>query len=329
MNNMPWQLSQRVLILGSFAAIYFIWGSTYLFNYFAIQDIPPFLMSGSRFLTAGAVLYAITWLWGAPHPTPRQWLMATYIGFLFLSVGTGGTVWAEQYVDTGITALLVSLQPLMIVLMMWGLQGKRPSGQVVFGVALGILGMSFLVGQQRFVNDYNTIIGMLVIGLSLTSWSYGAVIVGKANLPVNRLQSAAMQMLGGGGILLLLALASGDFLRFSFAALSLKAGLSWVILVVFGSLVAFSAFTYLLQNVSPDKVATSNYVNPVVAMFLGWAFNQELINAQSIIAACLMLAGVFLMNSRLQIKKKPPSAGLGQNHSRALRLRWLSPRPKI
>jgi drug/metabolite transporter (DMT)-like permease len=326
---MPLQPSQRSLIIASFAAIYFIWGSTYLFNYFAIQDIPPFLMSGSRFLVAGVLLYALTFLTGTPHPTWQQWLAAARMGFLFLSVGTGGTVWAEQYVDTGITALLVSLQPLMIVAMMWGLQGKRPGGRVAAGVALGILGMAFLVGQQRFVTNHNTLIGMMVIGLSLTSWSYGSVTVGKANLPSNRLQSAAMQMIGGGGILLLLALASGDFLHFSFAALSLKAGLSWVILVVFGSLIAFSAFTYLLQNVSPDKVATSNYVNPVVAMFLGWAFNQELINAQSIIAACLMLAGVFLMNSRLQIKKKPPTAGFGQNDGRTLRLRWLSPRPKI
>lgn len=320
---MPVQLSPRFLIIASFGAIYFIWGSTYLFNYFAIQGIPPFLMSGSRFLTAGGLLYAITWLAGTPHPTGRQWLEATRMGFLFLSVGTGGTVWAEQYVDTGIAALLVSLQPLMVVAMMWLLQGKRPGGKVVMGVALGILGMAFLIGQQRFVTNTNTLIGMMVIGVSLTSWSYGSVTVSKADLPQNRLQSAAMQMLGGGAVLLFLALLNGDYSTFSFAALSLKAGLSWIILVVFGSLIAFSAFTYLLQNVSPDKVATSNYVNPVVAMFLGWAFNNELINGQSIIAAGLMLAGVFLMNSRMQIKRKPPTSGQGTFESQPPRLRWL------
>ncbi|MCO6480143.1 MAG: EamA family transporter [Phaeodactylibacter sp.] len=306
---MKLQPSQRSLIIASFAAIYFIWGSTYLFNYFAIQDIPPFLMAGSRFLVAGAILYAITWSQGAAHPTRRQWRSAARMGFLFLTLGTGGTVWAEQWVDTGIAALIIAFQPLMVVFMLWLLFAKRPSLMILAGVALGVAGMVLLVGQQRFVTDRDTMIGMLVILGSMTSWCYGSVTLNKANLPENRLQSSAIQMIMGGGILLVLALISGDGQRFDPALLSWKAGLSWLFLVVFGSLVAFSAFTYLLQHVSPDRVATSNYVNPVVALFLGWAFNEELITQQSILAALLMLAGVFFINSRLQVKGKPPAAG--------------------
>ncbi|MCB0553474.1 MAG: EamA family transporter [Phaeodactylibacter sp.] len=308
---MQLQPSQRFLIIASFAAIYLIWGSTYLFNYFAIQDIPPFLMAGSRFLVAGLLLYALSWKPGAVRPTRRQWANAARMGFLFLSVGTGGTVWAEQYVDTGIAALLISLQPLLVVSMMWAMQGKRPGGKVLFGILLGIIGMAFLVGQQRFVTNQNTLIGMLVIGVSMTSWCFGSVTLSKTDLPQNRLQSSAMQMISGGIILLLIALLNGNMMQFDITAVSLKAGLSWIILVLFGSIVAFSAFTYLLQQVSPDKVATSNYVNPVVAMWLGWAFNSELINGQSILAALLMLAGVFFMNSRLQVKRRPP----GANHT--------------
>jgi len=306
---MKLQLSQGSLIIASFAAIYFIWGSTYLFNYFAIQDIPPFLMAGSRFFVAGAILYAITWARGAAAPTRRQWGTAARMGLLFLSLGTGGTVWAEQWVDTGIAALIIAFQPLMVVFMMWLLYAKRPGAMVLAGVALGVVGMALLVGQQRFVTDRDTLIGMLVIIGSMTSWCYGSVTISKADLPQNRLQSSAMQMLAGGAILLTLAMLNGDGLRFDPALLSWKAGLSWLFLVIFGSLVAFSAFTYLLQHVSPDKVATSNYVNPVVAMFLGWMFNEELITQQSIVAALLMLGGVFFINSRLQLKGKPPEEG--------------------
>ncbi len=307
---MPIQASQRLLTIASFAAIYFIWGSTYLFNYFAIQDIPPFLMAGSRFLVAGLLLYAFSWRPGGPRPGWRQWANATRMGFLFLSVGTGGTVWAEQYVDTGIAALLISLQPLLVVAMMWALQGKRPGGMVLFGIALGIMGMALLVGQQRFVTNQQTLVGMMVIGLSMTSWCFGSITLSKVDLPKNRLQSSAMQMIGGGSVLLLVSLLNGNMGQFDISAVTLKAGLSWVFLVFFGSIVAFSAFTYLLQHVSPDKVATSNYVNPVVAMWLGWAFNSELVTGQSILAALLMLAGVFFMNSRLLVKRKPPQTGL-------------------
>lgn len=238
------------------------------------------------------------------------------MGFLFLSVGTGGTVWAEQYVDTGIAALLISLQPLLVVAMMWMLQGKRPGGKVLSGIALGILGMVLLVGQQRFVTSSQTLIGMLVIGVSMTSWCFGSITLSSVALPENRLQSSAMQMIGGGSILLLVSLLSGNWGQFDITAVSLKAGLSWIVLVLFGSIVAFSAFTYLLQNVSPDKVATSNYVNPVVAMWLGWAFNSERITGQSIMAALLMLAGVFFMNARLQVKRRPPGAGMPQAEKR-------------
>lgn len=291
------QMSERWLIIAAFAAVYIIWGSTYLFNYWAIATIPPFLMSGMRFLTAGAILYT----WGSwrkePQPTLRQWRNSAVIGVLFLTIGTGAVVWALQWIDTGMAALIVAIDPLLIMLLLWWVFKQRLRWQGVIGALIGIAGMAILVGQPHFVNTPESRWGLVAIALALVAWAFASVFISRIHLPDSRLRRSAMQMLAGGTGLVLFSLATGEAASFSWIKLSLSSGLSWLYLVVFGSIVAFSSFNYLLAKVSPEKVATSTYVNPIVALILGWGFNGEEISGQSILAGLVMLTGVFFINN--------------------------------
>lgn len=288
------------LIIICFAVVYLVWGSTYLVNYFAIQDIPPFLTGGSRFFVAGLILYVITYLLGAKKPTWKQWKNTAITGILFLSIGAGGVIWAEQFVDTGIAALIVSFEPLLVVLLLWYFRAQKPNWKVFLGVFLGIIGMVVLVGQQQFLADENTIWGILAIGISIIAWAFASIYIQQIELPESQIQGAAMQMIAGGITLFMVSALIGDFGHFNLAAVSTKAALSWLYLVFFGSIIAFSAFNYLLVHVSPDKVATSTYVHPVVALILGSTFNNEIISTQSLIATVILLTGVFFINMNKQ-----------------------------
>lgn len=290
--------SDRFLIIGAFATIYFVWGSTYLANYFALQAIPPFIMAGGRFFTAGILVFVFELLRGQPLPTLRQWSNAAMIGVLFLAFGTGGVVWALQFVDTGITSLLVAFEPLVVVLLLWLLQGKRPGRKTWFGIFLGTVGMLLLVSQQSISTDDRAVWGVVMVGGSMLAWALASIYVSKVVLPKSKFQSSSIQMLGGGLALMFFGLIAGEYGRVHFENIDFRAGLSLLYLIFFGSILAFSAFNYLLQNISADKVATSNYVNPVVALLLGWGINQEVISAQSLVAAVVLLVGVFFINTR-------------------------------
>jgi drug/metabolite transporter (DMT)-like permease len=289
---------EQLLIIGAFAAIYFIWGSTYLFNWYAIHDIPPFLMSGSRFLTAGFILFAFSMLSGKKLPTRRQWGHAGICGILFLSIGTGGTVWAEQYIDSGITALMIGSEPLIITFLLWQLKAKRPGLSAILGLSIGTLGMYLLVGQPSFIQSADSLKGLIAIFISMIAWGIIAVKLNDFDLPESRIQASAMQMLMGGTVLVLFSGLTGEFPQFAWVNITARGGFSWIYLVIFGSIIAFSSFNFLLSKVSADKVATSNYVNPIVALLLGWGLNNEYISPQSLAAAGLLLFSVFLINSR-------------------------------
>lgn len=291
------QMSERWLVIAAFAAVYIIWGSTYLFNYWAIATIPPFLMSGMRFLTAGAILYA----WGSwrkePQPTLRQWRNSAVIGVLFLTVGTGAVVWALQWIDTGMAALLVAIDPLLIMLLLWWIFGQRLRWQGITGALIGIAGMAILVGQPHFVDTPESRWGLAAVAIALVAWAFASIFVSRINLPDSRLRRSAMQMLAGGTGLTLFSLVTGEAISFRWSTLSLSSSLSWLYLVIFGSIVAFSSFNYLLAKVSPEKVATSTYVNPIVALMLGWGLNGESLTNQSVLAGLVMLTGVFFINN--------------------------------
>lgn len=295
-------------LVAAFAAVYIIWGSTYLFNFFAIQDIPPFLMSGSRFILAGGILFGYSLMAGSPVPTGSQWKNGFVAGFLFLALGTGLIVWSEQYIDTGLAALFVAFEPLVIVLLVWVRRGQVPGWNSLLGVGVGIVGMLLLAGQPKISGDRETLMGMAAISVGIFSWAFASLYVSEIELPKSRIQSSGVQMLGGGLALLALGIISGELEGFSLLEVRMRAWVSYAYLIFAGSILAYSAFNYLLFRVSPEKVATTNYVNPVVAMLLGWAFNGEKHGVQSLTAAGLLLCGVFFINSRFVIgraAKKP------------------------
>ncbi len=291
-------LSERWLILGSFAVIYIIWGSTYLVNYWAIQAIPPFLLSGTRFLAAGLILFVMTYSREATPITLKQGKNALLMGFLFLTIGAGGVVWAEQYIDSGMVALLIAFDPLLVLFLFWIIRGSRPRGLSILGAALGIIGMGILVDQPQFTATKEAIWGLTAISISMVAWALASIYISTIDLPKSKGRSTAIQMLGGGTCLLLISAISGELKKFDPQQVDWQIGLSWVYLVLLGSLLAFSAFNYLLTKVSPAKVATSTYVNPVVALLLGWAFNAEILSTQSILAAGILLSGVVFINSQ-------------------------------
>ena len=297
-------MKESWLIPICFGLIYFVWGSTYLANWYAIQDIPPLLMSGSRFATAGVILFGLSKLFDGEKTTPAQWKNAAKLGTMFLAIGTGGMVWSEQFISSGMVALMASIQPLFILLLMWQLYGQRPNVAGVVGTFLGMVGMGFLVGQDQFTGGEKTMLGLGIIFISILSWGIASVKLAKMDMPANKLQSAAIQMLAGGSVLLLASFISGEAFHFQWVKLTDRGIYSWIYLTIFGSIISFSAFNYLLVKSTPDKVATANYINPVVAMFLGWALNNELITGQSLIASVLMLAGVVLIKTKISFFRK-------------------------
>lgn len=294
------------LLVLSFATIYIVWGSTYLFAAFAVDEIPAFLVCAYRFciaaLLAGVIVFVI------PPRNPKlvreEILNSVKAGFIFLGLGTGGAVWSLNFIDSGFSALIISANPLIIVLMIWLFKGTRPVAQTMFGIFLGIFGMFLLVSQSRMVAGYDQWLGILAIFLSMLSWSAGSIFVSGARFPSNQMLNISIQLLTGGITCFLISLILGESPP-GLINLSSRAIFSMAFLIVFGSLGAFTAFNYLLKRVSPEKVVTNTYVNPVIAMLLGYLFNQETVTVQSIFSALIMLVGVFIINSRRRVQKKP------------------------
>ncbi|WP_108425511.1 EamA family transporter [Flagellimonas amoyensis] len=290
--------STSVLVILAFFAIYVIWGSTYLLNKIAVKELEPFMLASCRFTTAGILIFILAKIMGIPLTITKKQLWNTIIaGILFLSFGNGVVVWALKYVDSGFAALEISAQPLIILLLMRVLQGKKIQPMSVIGVVLGIVGIYLLVSQKQIIAKEESIIGMVMIFFCMLSWAYGSLFVAKADLPNNYFVNTGYQMFTAGITLALMSLAFGETWS---APLSWSGGvqLSMVLLIVFGSILAFTSFNYLLKAVSPEKVATSTYVNPIVALLLGWYFLDEQITAQSIIAATILLTGVYFINTK-------------------------------
>jgi len=289
--------SEKGLIILAFAIIYIVWGSTYLANEYAIDTIPPWIMAGARFTIAGAILLTFTQFRNTPLPTLQQIKNTWLLGFLFMTIGIGATVWAQKYIDSGFTALLIAANPLVVVLMMWILNGVKPTKQGVFGIFLGILGMGLLFSDAKIDLSGNAAWGILGILLSICTWAYGAIKVPEMDLPDSKMQSAALQMLLGGSTLFVISFFSGDWTEFSFSQITNTSYFAWTYLVFFGSIAAFTAFNYLLTKVSPEKVSTNTYVNPVIAVLLGWWLRDEPLTLQMLVAGLVMLIGVFCINS--------------------------------
>lgn len=291
-------IPKKILIILAFIAIYVIWGSTYLLNKIAVTELPAFFLASIRFLCASLLLLALAKITGAKIKiTKRQFLNSILVGFLFMVYGNGVFVWALKYVDSGFAALLASTQPLFVLLLMRLIDNKKMKIKSIIGIALGMLGMYLLVSQKELVTNEGMLLGIFMIFTCIIGWSYASVFVSKADLPKNHLVSTGYQMLIASVLLAMVSLTL-DEVWISPTNWSIEVKWSMFLLVIFGSIVAFTAFNYLLKEVSTEKVTTSAYVNPVVALFLGWYILDEQLTTQSIIAAVILLAGVYFITSR-------------------------------
>lgn len=293
----PSRPGHRAAVFWSFAAIYVVWGSTYLAIRVMVAAAPPLLAAGCRFLTAGGLLYGWARLRGTPAPAPRLWGPASLLGGLFFLAGNGGVTWAETRLPSGLTALLAATSPLFTGVFESARGGwRRPPLRVMLGIVAGLGGVALLVAPGELIGGgHADLAGAAAITLAAMGWAAGSVTSHAVPLHPSPVLSTAMKMLAGGALLLAAGLLFGEGADFSLAAITPQAWLAWAYLVVFGSLVGFSAFTYLLRVTTPQKVSTSAYVNPLVAVLLGWAILGEAVTPRTLVAAAVIIGGVMLI----------------------------------
>lgn len=286
----------RARLVLAFAAVYVLWGSTYFAIRIGIETLPPFILAGMRHLFAGAILYSIARLRTGEQPTRANWTSATVIGALLLLGGNGGVCWSEQIVPSGVTALLVATVSLWMVIIEWlRPRGTRPTWRVTAGLVLGFGGLVLLAGPSHLGGERVNLLGAAVLVLASLSWATGSVYSKHSHLPHDPLLGTGMASLAGGILLFLASLATGEAGGMHWRAVSLHSELALVYLIVFGSIIAFTAYTWLLRVAPPARVATYAFVNPVVAMFLGWAFAGEPVTLRTLLASAAILAAVILV----------------------------------
>jgi drug/metabolite transporter (DMT)-like permease len=285
------------LVLAAFAAVYILWGSTYLAIRIGVESFPPLMLAGLRHFTVGLLLYPVLrWKTGV-RPTPTHWETAAMTGFLMLFVGNGGVSWAEQTVPSGITALLVASVSLWLVIVDWLRPGgHRPVPKVVLGLLLGFAGMALLVGPAHLGGSGRVDPrGAAILVIASFSWACGSLYSKHGGMPNSALLGAAMQSFAGGLVLLFVGFLTGEFHHFHFAAVSRRSWVALAYLIVFGSGIGFSAYLYILQKSTAARVATYAFVNPVVALFLGWVIVGETISLRTVVAAVVILTAVILV----------------------------------
>jgi drug/metabolite transporter (DMT)-like permease len=295
-------------VVAAFAAIYTIWGSTYLAILYAIETLPPFLMAGVRFVIAGSVLYGWAWLRGARRPvTVLHWKSALVVGGLLLLGGNGAVVWAEQRVASGLAALLVATVPLWMVLLDWLRPGgAAPDRRTATGIAIGLLGLALLVGPESLLGGGRVDpIGAGVLVMGSLSWAAGSLYARRARLPEPPLLATALEMLAGGALLVLAGVLTGEIGRLDPGAVSARSLLGLLYLIVFGSLIGFTAYTWLLGVSTPARVSTYAYVNPVVAVLLGWALAGEPLTPRMALAAAIIVAAVAAITAGQATRRRP------------------------
>jgi drug/metabolite transporter (DMT)-like permease len=261
--------------------------------------MPPFLMAGARFLIAGSVLYLIRRTVGDPKPSRKEWQSAAVIGLFLLVGGNGGVVWAEQRVASGVAALLVGIAPLwMILIDLLHPDGRRPNRWAILGVGLGFIGIVVLIDPLQSMSSKETIdpvrAGVLVLASLL--WSIGSLYSRKAKLPSSPLLGTGMEMLAGGFGLLILGVLTGELGRLSLFSISRSSWLGWIYLVVFGSWIGFTAYTWLLRSAPTPLVSTYAYVNPMVAVLLGYFLAEEILTFRIFVAASMVIGSVALIS---------------------------------
>ncbi|MEY2565279.1 MAG: hypothetical protein QOH88_3472 [Verrucomicrobiota bacterium] len=298
----------KLALFAAFAALYIVWGSTYLAILFAIQTMPPLLMAGTRFLLAGLIIQAIARWQGAPRGSLADWRTSLIVGTCLLVGGNGGVTLAEQYVPSGLASVMIATVPIYIALLAWAMgTAPRPAPIVWLGLAGGLIGVAILVGPALRFSPNDTSrpgLGMLILLCSSFLWSLGSIYSIKAKRTGSPFLAAGQQMLCGGALLVLGGLLMGELPRVHPAAMSLLSVGSFAYLVTIGAVVGYSAYAYLLRHCDPSKVATYAYVNPVVAVLLGAFFAGETLTARAIVAAGLIIGSVALVITVQQSQAK-------------------------
>ena len=283
-------------ILAAFAAVYVLWGSTYLGIRFSIETLPPFFTQGVRFFLAGVVLYAWARYRNEAPPTRRQWGGAAITGTALFVCGTGGVVWAEHFIPSGVAALVVATEPMSFVLLEAMRRRRRPHGIVLAGLALGSAGILVLVGPGTVFGGARFHLGAcLVLVAGTFAWAWGSLFSRGSRLPPTPLMATAATLLTGGALLALVGALAGELGRFDPAAVSMKSIVATIYLFAFGSIIGFSAYLWLLRVSSVSRVSTYAYVNPIVAVFLGWLLAGETLTPRVLIAAVIIVAAVALI----------------------------------
>lgn len=290
--------AQPTLVWAALLTVYVLWGSTYLGIRVAVSTMPPLLMAGARFLLAGVIMFAWAWLSGA-RPARAHWIAGAIMGILLLAGGNGLVVWAEQSIPSSLTALLISLTPLWMTLIDWLRPGGvRPRLPVAAGLALGFAGIVLLIAPwERAGAGALNLGGIALVLIASCSWAAGSLYGRGAKLPASPVLGTGIEMLAGGGVLLAAALLTGEAGQLHLDHISTRSGLAFAYLVIFGSIVAFTAYVWLLKHTTIARASTYAYVNPVVAVFLGWAFAGEQLTPRTWLAAAVIVAAVVVITT--------------------------------
>lgn len=299
------QQQNKLKILVAFIAVYFVWGTTYLAIKYAIETIPPFLMMGMRSLIAGTVLYTWGRLRGDANVSRKELPSLILIGSLFFLIGHGVLAWAQQTVPSGVAALLIASEPIIIALFeplftKEGRVGKR----TVFGMLIGVSGIAVLVMPQGFDFKNANVIGSFGVLIGACSWASGAIYSRVVRLPRSPLITGGLQLLFGGVFLILVSSMLGEWSAFTFSRVTIQSWLGLVYLILFGSIITFSAYTWLLSITSATRISTHTFINPVVAVIVGWAFGGEALTTEMLVATVLIVISVYLVLFRKAVTIK-------------------------
>lgn len=300
MNNL------KLKTLLAFGAIYVIWGSTYLATLYAIETIPPLMMISVRSTTAGIILYILSRFQGREKIKRENILPLIALGAMFFLIGHGLLAWSQQYVETGTAAVIVSAEPLWIIGFEWFfLKDIKVKFKGVIGLLLGISGIIYLIVSTSDGTTLNSdLLPSILIVICTISWGGGAVYSRVANVPKSPMLSSGMELFFGGIMVLIASFILGEPQHFHFSQVSLKSALGLLYLIIFGSVIAFSAYIWLLGKTSATKVSTHTYVNPIIAVFLGWLFVDEVITKELLIATLIIIASVYLVLHKKNKKEK-------------------------
>src|SRR6202140_3406303 len=291
-------------VLLAFAIIYFVWGSTFLAIRVGVREVPPFLLAGMRFVVAGVVLYGWMRARGTPSPTVREWSAATFLAVLIFCFGYGLLFWAERRVPSGIAAVMMATFPVfMAIAEIVFLRTQRLTLRLGLALLVGLAGVAVLVGHKMSLGEAPVdTAGACALRVAAVSWSVAASLTRKLPLPAAKAMSSGAQMLAGGVLLTLTAALLGEFRGFHVQAVSRETWLALAYLIVAGSIVGFTAYVWLIHHESPTRVGTYAYVNPVVAVLVGYFLGGEAIGARTIVGTLLVLVSVVVVTTTPKAK---------------------------